>query len=403
MYRSFHIVIIDEGKNSMPKKVFYLIKNCAILLKKGKEFIKMLCDYYENDEVGQLIRDLDEYNREALKLLENDDLDTFNHLIHEFRKLQLNQCPAYQRAVIARHFLDKRYIINFFQDFDVTPYIDEIVRTRSDEYKDSEFYYIQDEINGDLEDRLNCIQACLNGEKTVYTEPYNDYMKLLDKLHSFQYDNSLGALDNAKKFRSLVKELASQKRKCMPVFVLPREDMQQATLAQLKKIDNFEEAMDLTMELANQIKDVKKGNAYYDSDYWIDNTNEGDCLYSSGNRVKIDFFSNAMINMGIPKKQYDSYFKTEDKERLYRPSKKLVLGLALYLEIPLPKKTKNFELKTNIERFMNMHSYSLASPFETLGDGDELLDDDILLLIDAGLDIKVISYFMKNFAAKGIR
>ncbi len=365
----------------------------------------MLCDYYENDEVGQLIKDLEEYNREALKLLENSDLDAFSHLLYEFMKLQLNQCPAYQKAIIARHFLDKRYIIQFFQDFDLTPYFDEIVRTRSHEYKDSEFYFIQDEINGDLEERLNCIQACLNGEKSVYTEQYIDYMKLLEQLHSFQYDNSLGALDNAKEFRSLVYKLVSQKRKCMPAYILPYEDMSRDTLARLRKLDDFEEALDIVMELANQIK---MPHTARDNGYWMDNTTEGDYINSKGSKVhrtksKIDFASNAIGNMGINENQYKSYFELEGKDRLYHPNKKFVLGLALYLEIPSPEKKTKGDIISNIEKFMNMHGYSLESPFETLSDEECLLDYDILYLIDAGLDIKVISYFMKNFARSEIQ
>lgn len=362
----------------------------------------MLSDYYEIDEVGRLIGDLDEYNREALKLLENGDLDAFSNHIHEFMKLQLNQYPAYERAVITRHFLDKKYIIQFHQDFDLTTYFDEIVRTRSDKYKDSEFYYIQDEINGDLEVRLNSIQACLNGEKTLYTEPYNNYMNLLDQLHSFQYDNSIGAIDNAKKFRSLVGKLISQKKKCIPTYILPNDDMSRDVLSKLKLLGtiNYEKALDIVFELANQIKTPKAGS---DSTYWIDNIMGKEYLNTEGiikyrSKDTIEFARNAIKNMGIDENQYKSYFKLEGKNKLYRPNKKFVLGLALYLEIPSPNNKTSGDIISNIERFMNMHSYSLSSPFETLSDDECLLDYDILYLIDAGLDIKVISYFMKNFA-----
>ena len=218
---------------------------------------------------------------------------------------------------------------------------------------------------------------------------------MLDKLHTFRYDNSIGTVENAKKFRSLVKELISQKRKCMPVYILPRKEMQQETLAKLRQIDNFEDAMDITMELVNQIKDLNKD---HDEDYWIDNTEE-----KRADKEKVDFISKALEEMGLDRRQYQNYIEFENQDKLSQPSKKLVLGLALYLEMPSPKANTPAEIKTNIEKFMNMHSYSLSSPFATLTNADGLLDDDILYLIEAGLDIKVISYFMKSFAKSGQR
>ncbi|MDF2844191.1 MAG: hypothetical protein K0R00_2617 [Herbinix sp.] len=360
----------------------------------------MLCDYYDMDEISELIADLSVYNQDALMLLVKSDLDGFADLTHQFIKLQLNQCPAYKQALIARHFLDKRYIIQFFQDYDVTSYIKEIERTRSVEYAGKEFGIIQEAITRDMEKREGFVMGHLKGEVSLATKDFDDYVKMLDKLHTFRYDNSIGTVENAKKFRSLVKELISQKRKCMPVYILPRKEMQQETLAKLRLIDNFDEAMDLTMELVNQIKDLDKD---HDKDYWIDNTEERETFYSSGNKEKVNFISKALEEMGIDRKQYPNYIEFENQEKLSQPSKKLVLGLALYLEMPSPKANTPFEIKANIERFMNMHSYSLSSPFATLTDADELLDDDILYLIEAGLDIKVISYFMKNFAKTGQR
>ena len=232
---------------------------------------------------------------------------------------------------------------------------------------------------------------------------YEQYFKRVKELNSFCGKLNATREEKVTEFRALVEKTIEARKKCQIIInfnsgMIPVELRKTYT----KKSLSFEDAYETCQDI---ISNVKK--AFYGTD---DTSMDGDgkeLLDDKSNRalepnqgVKriLKFYITRYLedDCGVSRRLYTKY----NDDPKYLPIKKLVLALAAYCEpyANLEGKDDECHICENVESFMNQHSMTLNSFFETITEFDEMTDEDAKALLEDGLPLDSFAFMLKTFA-----
>ena len=332
----------------------------------------MLAKLARNIPTEELISVINSNNRDIYHtMLEGGD---YRSMIEDMIEADLGEhCYNFATAMKAIHTTRRRFYVG---TRDIT---NEVLYVWDNEYFDVDSdlqHTMEDDENIALGNQASVIAYV--DDREIFEEDKTPapvkYLQMLDMIYDFPIDESKGHLQNLNKFKAYLQKLEMMYLSTISCMYLPQLVLTSVEKKTLKKSEDTAEVNALILKIFENWGVANKSAGKYARNAVAAGNDEGIGSYKVNRHLE---------KMGIYRKQYYRFLAEGAV-----PSKRLVLGLALYFA---PNEEES------IERFMNAFGYSLKSNVMSLAEKDEhktkrtqMQDRYVRKLLHSGLDTELI-------------
>ena len=246
------------------------------------------------------------------------------------------------------------------------------------------------------------IEYCVNGNTPEYEEHgFIDYIDLARKVNGYigEIGSTQAFSDNVTAFRKLVKEFVNARKKCGLCATFTSTYVSETRKPWLnKEVITYDEALEIAEEIIDNYICLRYGEEEIDEESLVDEL----CLEETPLKDEIQekFITNFIEQCGLNREMYKTYMSGS----VYVPNKKLLIALGLFCEPWCDienRGNRDLVMTANLEKFLNQNSFSIKSLFGTVSEYDNMLDNELLYLIEDGLNLDMLAYMLKHFAKTG--
>lgn len=314
----------------------------------------------------ELVNFINSYNRDIhTAMLEGDD---YRGLIDDLIRVDLyKRYPKFCDAMKAIHTTKRRYYVG---TRDITDEVNHVLDNMT-AYTDSDLQHTIEDADLLIEGNQEAVIYYLDGEDLGEDIEAVKYLKSLEKVLDFSYDETNSKSRNIWEFTTWIERLETRYRDTIECTYLPLLALTAEEKKTIKKSEDTTEVEALILKIFQKWNLVNKGASKYARNATATGGDEGVGSYTINRHLE---------SMGVYRKQYYNFIS---KKELVA-SKKLVLAMGLYF---VPNEIDS------MEKFMNAFGYSLKSNIATTIEsdtGEYMLDSEIRKLLRSGLDTELI-------------